>query len=99
MAKEKRSSTINKLYIGRKLSLEEVEEALCAATRKTSMAARRNTEGVELARVDILKDETLVFFRGDKVVADGLKIIFRKKSPKIKLKVTKTTAAALAKAL
>jgi hypothetical protein len=98
MTKEKRSSTIHKLRIGLKLSLDEVEEALGAATKEAMMARGVKAEEIELARIDIMKNETLVFFRGDRIVADGLKTILKNKSPKAKLKVTKTTTAALAKA-
>lgn len=98
MTKEKRSSTIRKLSIGLKLSLDEVEEALSAASKEAVMARGVKAEEIELARIDIMKDETVVFFRGDGIVADGLKTILKNKSPKAKLKVTKTTAAALAKA-
>ncbi len=96
MTKENRSSTIHKLSIGLELSLDEVEEALSGATRE-AMVAGVKTEEVKMDRVELMKDETLVFFRGDRIVAYGLKTILKKKSPKAKITATKTTAAALAK--
>ena len=98
MTKRKRSSTIHKLRIGLKLSLDEVEEAFSAATKEIMKAKRGKAEEVDLARIDIMKDETLVFFRGDRIVADSLKAILKNRLPKAKLKFTKTTAAALAEA-
>ncbi len=98
MANEKRSTTIHKLSIGLKMSLDEVEEAISAACREAMMAVRVKAEKTELARIDIMKNETVIFFRGDRIVADGLKEILKKKSPEAKIKTIKTTAAALEKA-
>jgi hypothetical protein len=97
MANEKRSTTIHKINIGLKMSLDEVEEAISAACREAMMAVRGKVEKTELARIDIMKNETVVFFRGDRIVADGVKTILKNKSPDAKIKIIKTTAAALEK--
>ncbi len=96
MTKENRSSTIHKISIGFELSLDEVEAALSGATREAMMADVKAGE-VKLDRVELMKDETLMFFHGDRNIAYGLKTILKKKSPKAKITVTKTTTAALAK--
>lgn len=98
MTKGKHSTTVHKLHIGAKLDLDEVEKAVNAATQKTMLAKGTKAKETELARVDLKKNETVVFFRGDKDISSRLKNIIKKKSPKAKFRVTKTTTATLAKA-
>jgi iron uptake system EfeUOB component EfeO/EfeM len=98
MAKSKRSSSIQKLRIGQKLNLNQIESAFNTAAEKAIKLKGMGTQEFELSRVDILKNETVVFYRGDKDITDSLKSAVKKKSPKARLRVTKTTTAALAKA-
>jgi hypothetical protein len=98
MAKSKRSSSIQKLRIGQKLNLNQIESAFNTAAEKAIKPKGMGTQEFELSRVDILKNETVVFYRGDKDITDSLKSAVKKKSPKARLRVTKTTTAALAKA-
>jgi hypothetical protein len=98
MTKEKSSLSIHKLSIGLKLSVDEVEDALSTASQEAMKARAMKAEEFELARIDIMKDETVVFFRGDTIIVDRLKKILKKKSRRAKFKVAKTTASALEKA-
>ena len=98
MTKEMRSLPIHKLSIGLTLSVDEVEDILRRASQEAMKANVVKAGEFELARIDIKKDETVVFFRGNSIVADRLKTILKKKSPRAKITVIKTTAAALEKA-
>lgn len=98
MTKEKRMSTIHKLRIGLRLSMDEIEETLSVSSKEAMMAGSAKAGAIELARIDMMGDETLLFFRGDRSVTNGFKTILKNKFPKAKFRVSTTTTAALAKA-
>ena len=98
MAKTKRSSAIQKLRIGQKFNLNLIESAFSTAAAKAMKPKGMRTKEFELSRVDIMKNETVVYYRGDENITALLKTAIKKKSPKARLRVTKTTTAALAKA-
>jgi hypothetical protein len=99
MSKEELSSAIHKLRIGIKLSLDEVEKALDAAINNVVFDKSIEAQEIELARIDLLQDETVVFLRGHKNIVTSLKATLIRKSPGTKCTVTKTTTTDLAKAL
>jgi len=81
---EQARGTIRELRLESRLDLADVEHALQAAAQA---AATRGlgTSQAELARVDLLPDRTVVYFRGDETVASGLEEVLAKKAPKAKL--------------
>ncbi len=76
-------SNLYRMRIGRKMTAEKVEEAVGAASQEAMAAGA--AAGAELARVDLLGKETVVFFRGDKAVANALKAVLTKRSRKAKV--------------
>ena len=87
-------AAIHELRIEGKLELRDVEDALQAAN-----ARGIGTASAELARVDLLPDRTVVYFRGDETIAHGFEETLAKKAPEAKLSVETVAPEALAKAL
>lgn len=92
---KRKSSVIHKLHVTRKLSVQEVEQAVISATQNVISAGQLTSDGIELARIDIMKEQTNILFRGDKQSAKSLKQTLKKTLPKTKLKLTKTTSTSL----
>jgi hypothetical protein len=97
MNRERNSPGIYKLHIGRTLGLEDVEKVLERISFEVMEKAVR-TLGFKLARIDLLKDETVVFFSGDKKIATELKSVFRKTYDKCKVSLRVSSVSDLAKA-
>lgn len=95
----KLSSAIYKLSIGVKLSLDEVEKAFNIAIKNAIMDKSDQDQEVELARIDILTDKTVVYLRGNEAIANYLKTVLKKQSPEAKFSIAQTTTKALANAL
>ena len=84
MTAEQTRATIRELRLESRLDLADVEHALQAAVQAAA-ARGLGTGQAELARVDLLPDRTVVYFRGDETVASGLEEVLAKKAPKAKL--------------
>ena len=97
MTARRTDAAIHQLRIESKLGLADVEAALQTAAHAAGQRGL-STASVELARVDLLPDRTVVYFRGDESVADGLKETLAKKAPEAKLSVQTVAPEALAKA-